>query len=240
MLQKQKEKNFNKAQRIPRHLGIIMDGNRRWAKEKGLPSLEGHRRGYEKLKEIGKLCFEKGIKILTVFAFSTENWNRSKEEVSYLMKLLKKAVKEGLTEFHKRDIQIRISGRINQLSKDLQRAIFKTTEKTKDNQKGIINIALNYGGRMEIIDAIKKIINKKIGVAKIDEKTIKENLYTEDLPDPDLIIRTSGEQRLSGFLLWQSAYSELYFTKKYWPDFGEMDLEKALKEYSERERRFGK
>lgn len=227
-------------QKIPQHIGIIMDGNRRWAKERGLPALEGHRQGYERLKKIARLCFKKGVKILTVFAFSTENWDRSKKEVSYLMRLFKRAVQESLNEFHKENIRIKISGRINQLSKDLQEVISRTVEKTKNNTKGILNIALNYGGRPEIIDAIKKIIEKRIPTNKIDEKIIKENLYTSDLPDPELIIRTSGEQRLSGFLLWESVYSELYFTPKYWPDFNEQDLNKALEEYTQRERRFGK
>lgn len=227
-------------QKIPQHIGIIMDGNRRWAKERGLPSLEGHHQGYEKLKEIAKLCFKRGVKVLTVFAFSTENWDRSKEEVSYLMALLKMAVKEALDEFHKDNIRMKISGRINQLSKDLQEAITETVEKTRNNTKGILNLALNYGGRPEIIDAIKEIIDKNIPAQKIDEKIVKENLYMSDLPDPELIIRTSGEKRLSGFLLWESAYSELYFTKKYWPDFNEKDLDEALQEYDRRERRFGK
>lgn len=227
-------------QKIPQHIGIIMDGNRRWAKERGLPSLEGHHQGYEKLKEIAKLCFKRGVKVLTVFAFSTENWDRSKEEVSYLMALLKMAVKEALNEFHKDNIRMKISGRINQLSEDLQEAITETVEKTRNNTKGILNLALNYGGRPEIIDAIKEIIDKNIPAQKIDEKIIKENLYMSDLPDPELIIRTSGEKRLSGFLLWESAYSELYFTKKYWPDFNEKDLDDALQEYDRRERRFGK
>jgi len=227
-------------QKIPQHIGIIMDGNRHWAKERNLPTLEGHRLGYNKLKEITRLCFKKGVKILTVFAFSTENWNRSKKEVSYLMKLLKRAVKESLSEFHKENVKIKIFGRLNQLPKDLQKLIAETVNKTKNNTKEILNIAFNYGGRAEIIDAIKNIVSKNIPAAKIDEKIIKENLYAGELPDPELIIRTSGEQRLSGFLLWESAYSELYFTKKYWPDFNEKDLDEALQEYDRRERRFGK
>ena len=227
-------------QKIPHHLAIIMDGNRRWARERNLPSLEGHRRGYEKLKEIAELCFKKGIGILTVFAFSTENWNRSKNEISYLMKLLKKAINESLEMFDKDNIKIKVSGRLGELSYDLQKAILNTVEATRNNTKGVLNLALNYGGRIEIIDAVKRIIAQKISAEKIDEKVIQENLYANDLIDPDLIIRTSGEQRLSGFLLWQSAYSELYFTPKYWPDFTERDLDKALEEYSKRERRFGK
>lgn len=225
---------------IPQHIGIIMDGNRRWAKKQGLSSLEGHLRGYERLKKIARLCFKKGVKFLTFFAFSTENWNRSKEEVSYLMNLLKRAMKESFDEFHRENIKIKISGRMNQLPEDLQEAIEETVEKTKNNIKGVLNIALNYGGRPEIIDAVKNIINKKLSADQIDEKIIKENLYTSDLPDPELIIRTSGEQRLSGFLLWESAYSELYFTDKCWPEFNESDLEKSLEEYANRERRFGK
>ncbi len=225
---------------IPQHIGFIMDGNRRWARRRGLPTLEGHLRGYGKIKKIARLCFEKGVRFLTFFAFSTENWDRSKEEVSYLMDLVKTAMRESFGEFHKKNIRIKISGRINQLPEDLQEIIAETVEKTKNNIQGVLNIALNYGGRPEIIDAVKNIINKKLSADQIDEKTIKENLYTSDLPDPELIIRTSGEQRLSGFLLWESAYSELYFTDKCWPEFNENDLEKSLEEYANRERRFGK
>lgn len=227
------------AKNIPYHLGIIMDGNRRWARAHGLPTLYGHKKGYDKIIKMGDLCLEKGIKILTVYAFSTENWNRSKKEVGYLMRLLKRGLTREIRSLHKKNIKIQVIGRIKELSKDLQKAIKETMALTKNNTRGILNIAINYGGRPEIIDAVKKLMAKKLTPVKITEKLIAENLYTAGLPDPDLIIRTSGEQRLSNFLTWQSAYSELYFIKKHWPDFSEKDLDEAIKEYSRRQRRFG-
>ena len=222
------------------HLAIILDGNRRWARSKGLPNLEGHRRGYENVKRVGKWCLKKGIKILTVYAFSTENWKRSKREVNYLMKLLKRALTKDLKEFHKMGMQLRIIGRRRDLPKDLQEAIKKAMDLTKDNDKGILNIAINYGGRAEIVDAVKKIVRKKVPVSEIDENLVEDNLYTAGLPDPDMIVRTSGEHRLSGFLLWQASYSELHFIKKHWPEFSEKDLEGVIREFNKRQRRFGK
>lgn len=230
-----------KTKNIPYHLGIIIDGNRRWAKERGLPTLEGHRRGYDKLKKVGKWCKAKGIKILTIFAFSTENWNRSKEEVSYLMHLLSQAFnKKEVDELDKEGIRLRVIGQKERLDKRLQKLIQQAEERTKNNKEGILNLAISYGGRPEIIEAIKKIIKKKIPPEKITEKIVSQNLWTEGLPDPDLIIRTSGELRISGFLTWQAVYSELYFCKKYWPDFSEKDLDIALLDYTRRQRRFGK
>jgi undecaprenyl diphosphate synthase len=227
--------------KMPHHLGIILDGNRRWAKEKGLPAFEGHRRGYEKLKEVGTWCKEKGVKILTVFAFSTENWDRSKKEVDYLMKLLSQAFeKRDVSRLDKQGIRIKVIGQKEGLSKQLQEKIKKAEEQTKNNKEGIFNLAINYGGRLEIIEAIKKIMRKNINPEKITEEIIGQNIWTAGMPDPDLIIRTSGEQRTSGFLTWQSVYSELYFCKKYWPDFSEKDLDEAFEEYSRRQRRFGK
>lgn len=224
---------------IPRHLGIIMDGNRRWARSRGLPTLHGHKKGYDKVMKVGDWCLERGIEILTVYAFSTENWNRSKKEVSYLMNLLKRGLETDIRKLHKKGIKVRVIGRIKELSRDLQKAIRETMALTKNNTKGILNIAINYGGRPEIIDVIKEIVRKKMSPAKIDETLVEANLYTAGLPDPDLIIRTSGEQRLSNFLTWQSAYSEFYFIKKHWPDFSEKDLDEAIEEYSRRTRRFG-
>jgi undecaprenyl diphosphate synthase len=228
------------SKKILKHIGIIGDGNRRWARERGLPTLEGHRQGFQKMKDIGRWCLKRGIKILTFFAFSTENWNRSKEEVGYLMWLLKMAMTKDIYELKKDGIKLKVIGNIDELSKDLQEAIKRAEEITKNNKKGILNIAINYGGRPEIVYAVKKIIEQKIPSKRITEKVVNNNLYTAGLPDPDLIIRTSGEQRLSGFLLWQSAYSELYFITKYWPDFEEKDLDEVIREYSRRERRFGK
>ena len=227
------------AEKIPQHLGIIMDGNRRWAKARGLPTLYGHKKGYDKVIKMGDLCLKKGIKILTVYAFSTENWNRSKKEVTYLMRLLKRGLTTDIRDLHKKNIKVQVIGRIKELSKDLQKAIRETMELTKNNTRGILNIAINYGGRPEIVDAVKKIVAKKFTPAQVTEKLMAENLYTAGLPDPDLIIRTSGEMRFSNFLTWQSAYTEFYFIKKHWPDFTEKDLDEAIEEYSRRTRRFG-
>lgn len=224
---------------IPKHVGIIMDGNRRWAKERNLPTIEGHRKGYTKLKLAPDWFFNLGVEILTVFAFSTENWKRSREEVNYLMKLMKKAFTDDFEEFHKNNIKLVFSGRIDELPGDLPEICSDAASKTKDNSKGILNICLNYGGRPEIIDAIKKIVSKNIEVDIINEDIVKKYLYNGNLNDPDIIVRTSGEKRLSGFQLWESAYSELHFIEKYWPDFEKVDALGIVDEYSKRKRRFG-
>ena len=224
------------AKKIPYHLGIILDGNRRWARERGLPTFEGHRRGLKKIKKLIKWCKEKGIKILTLFVFSTENWKRPKKEINYLMKLAKKGIIENLKEINKEGIKIRIIGQRERLPKTLQEEIKKAEELTRNNKEMILNFALSYGGRAEIVEAIKSIIKKKIPPKKITEDVISQNLWATDL---DLIIRTGKEKRLSNFLIWQAAYSELYFIKKYWPDFTKKDLEKALSDFSRRQRRFG-
>jgi len=223
--------------KVPHHLGIILDGNRRWAKERGLPAFAGHKRGLEVVKNVIKWCQEKGIKILTLFVFSTENWKRTKIEVNFLMKLAKFAINDNLKELHKAGVKIRVIGQREKLPIFLKKAILKAEELTKNNEGMVLNFALSYGGRAEILQAIKNIIEKKIPLEKINEDVIKENLRTSDV---DLIIRTGKEQRLSNFLLWQSAYSELYFSPKYWPDFTEKDLDKALTDYNNRQRRFGK
>lgn len=222
-----------------KHLGIIMDGNRRWARSEGLPTLEGHRRGYDKLKKVGEWCLNRGIETLTVYAFSTENWKRTQEEVGYLMDLLYKAVTVEIDEFMKRDIRVRVIGRPEGLSEKMQKATEQIWERTKNNKRGLLQLAINYGGHAEIVDAIRKICGKGITPGEITEDLITQNLYAPDVPPPDLIIRTSGEQRLSGFLTWQSAYSELYFTQTHWPDFSEGDLQAALDWYEGRERRHG-
>lgn len=229
-----------KFKKIPNHVAIIMDGNRRWAHEKCLPTLIGHKKGYDKFKEMGEACLERGIKILTVYAFSTENWNRSKKEINYLMNLLKNAVTKHSKELHKKDIKLQILGRISRLPQDLQEAIKKAVELTKNNKKGILNIALNYGGHAEIIDAVKSMMNDKVSAQKVDESLFEKYLYTAGMPQVDLLIRTGGEMRISNFLPWQLAYAELYFTPKYWPDFTEKDLDDALVDYNKRERRIGK
>ena len=231
-----KSKNSN----APVHVGIIMDGNRRWAKERNLPTFEGHRLGYEKMKSAPEWFFSRGVKILSFFAFSTENWNRQPAEVNYLMKLLENAVANNLRELAKKNgYKILISGRIEELPGDLPAKCLEIIQETKANNRGIINICLNYGGRAEIVDAVRKMIKNKVELEQVHEGMIKKYLYNADLSDPDIIVRTSGEQRLSGFLTWQSVYSELFFMKKYWPDFEELDAEVVLREYRERKRKFG-
>jgi len=227
--------------KIPFHLGIIVDGNRRWAQKRGLPSFEGHRRGLDGVNKIGEWCRKRGVKILTLYIFSTENWNRSKKEVSYLMKLLEIALsKKNTKELFQKGIKLQVIGQRENLPKSLQKKIEEAEELTKKSEKGILNLAVSYGGRPEIIQAIKNIIKNKIPANKITEDLINKNLWTANLPEPDLIIRTGGVQRLSNFLTWQSIYSELYFTEKYWPEFTEKDLDEALLDYSYRQRRFGR
>lgn len=222
-----------------RHLGIIMDGNRRWAKKRGLPTLEGHRRGYDVVTKMGDWCLERGIEILTVYAFSTENWNRSKKEVNYLMKLLSMALTNEVDNLHRKQIRISVIGRLSELPDRLRQHISEAMELTKNNTRGTLQLAVNYGGRAEIIDAVKKVYRTATSASSITEKSLTEAMYTVGQPDPDLIIRTSGEQRLSGFLTWQGVYSELLFVEKNWPDFSERDLDEALQEFGRRQRRFG-
>ena len=222
-----------------KHLALIMDGNRRWARSRGLPTFEGHRRGYDVMKKLPDWCSKKGIEIITVFAFSTENWKRSKNEVNYLMSLIRKAVDEELENFYKNGYKVIVSGRIDELPNGLAEKCYQAIEKTKNNNKAILNICLNYGGRAEIVDAVKKIVKSGIKEDEIDEDLIKKYLYAPDLPMPDIIVRTSGEQRLSGFQIWEGAYSELYFINKHWPDFKQEDIDLIIKEYQKRERRFG-
>lgn len=222
-----------------RHLGIIMDGNRRWAKRRGLPTLAGHRRGYDVFKKAGEWCLDRGIEILTVYAFSTENWNRSKKEVGYLLRLVMLALLKEVDSLHRNNIRISVIGRVHELPKRLQQRIVRAVDLTKHNTRGTLQLAVNYGGRTEIVDAVKKVVAAARDSSRINERSISEALYTAHQPDPDLIIRTSGEQRTSGFLAWQSVYSELLFIDKYWPDFTERDLDQALNEYGRRQRRFG-
>lgn len=224
---------------IPNHIGIIMDGNRRWARERNLPDMEGHLVGYQKMQQAPGWFFDLGVKIVSVFAFSTENWNRSQEEVNYLMKLLRQVFSEDLDEFHQKGYKLIISGRVNELPGDLPEVCREAIVKTKDNTKGILNICLNYGGRAEIVDVIKKMINNQVEIEQVHEGLIRKYLYQGELDDLDMVIRTSGEQRLSGFQLWQSTYSELFFLKKYWPEFEKEDAVKIIEEYAKRKRRFG-
>ncbi len=224
---------------IPKHVGIILDGNRRWAKERNLPTLEGHKKGYEVISKAPEWFFSYGVEVLTVYAFSNENWKRKKEEVEYLMGLLERAIKEEGERAVQKGYKIRLSGRVEDLPGDLPVLCREEVEKTKEGKKGVMNICLNYGGRLEVVDAVKKIVKKGKKAEEINEDLIKENLYNPDLGDPDIIVRTSGERRLSGFQLWQSAYSEFLFLEKYWPEFNKQDAEYVITEYSKRKRRFG-
>lgn len=217
-----------------------MDGNRRWAREHDLPTLEGHRRGYDKLKEVGEWCLDRGVEALTVYAFSIENWNRSKEEVSYLMDLLHRALTGEIDEFMRRNIRVRVIGRREGLPDNVRVAADAIWERTKNNTRGLLQLAINYNGQAEIVDAIRAIMLQGMIAETVTEETVGAHLYARDVPPPDLIIRTSGEQRLSGFLMWQSCYSELYFLEKHWPDFSESDLDAALTWFATRGRRFGK
>ncbi len=231
---------------VPRHIGIIMDGNRRYAQQLGMDPKLGHYYGKEKLYEVLEWCMELGIKIVTVYAFSTENFMRGKDEVISLMNLFEESIEKELKEgrIHKNRIKVKIIGRRELLPKNLIEKIERIEEETKNYNDYILNIAIAYGGREEIIDAIKKIaqdvLENKLSINDINEETVRKNLYTADLPDPDLILRTSGEERISNFLLWQSAYSELYFTDVYWPSFSKIDFLKAILSYQRRERRFGR
>jgi undecaprenyl diphosphate synthase len=228
---------------LPKHIAIIMDGNGRWASKRALPRVFGHKAGMEALREVVKACSDIGIKILTVYAFSTENWNRPTDEVSYLMNLLIEYMRKEINELNKNKVKIKILGDISGLPK-VTREEVENAARLTENNKGIqFNIALNYGSRAEIISACKRIAEDfkegKISSEEITEDLVSEHLFTKGDIDPDLIIRTSGEKRLSNFLLWQSAYSELVFVEEMWPDFNRKHLEKAIIEYQSRDRRFG-
>lgn len=216
-----------------------MDGNRRWARSHGLPSLEGHRRGYDKLKEVGEWCLDRGIAILTVFAFSTENWKRAAEEVAYLMDLFSRAFTNEVEDFMRRNVRVRILGEREGLPEAVRRAAESLEERTRANTRGLLQLALNYGGHAEIVHAVRALVREHVTPDGITSEAISAHLYAPDVPPPNLIIRTSGEQRLSGFLTWQAAYSELYFIEKHWPDFTEADLDAACGWYADRDRRFG-
>lgn len=222
--------------KIPCHVGIIMDGNGRWAKERGLNRSKGHEAGYKTLKTTAKYILDSGVKVLSVFAFSTENFNRPKKEVDFLMNLFIKGFKKDSAFFNKENIKVVFSGRKEPLKKDVIDTMEYLSESTKNNTKGILNICLNYGGRSEMVDAVNHII--KDNLKEVDEEVINNYLYNK-LPDIDLLIRTSGEVRISNFMLWQLSYAELYFPKCYFPDFNQEEFDKALLEYTKRDRRFG-
>lgn len=225
---------------VPQHVGIIMDGNRRWARERGLPVKEGHTKGQENLRIISQAAFEQGVKYVSVYAFSTENWRRTKDEVGHLMLLLVRGVEKYLQEFNEAGVRLLCVGQREGLDKKVLQAIEKAEESTKQNTKGMLVICFNYGGQQEIVDAAKKILTEGVSPLGITPETFAAHLYSPEVPPIDLIIRTSGEQRLSNFMLWRAAYSELYFTDKHWPDFSQDDLAEAFRAYTERKRRFGK
>jgi len=225
---------------IPHHIGIIMDGNGRWAQSRGLPRLMGHQAGVDNIRRVLESCVSFGIKALTIYAFSTENWHRPPEEVSGLMRLLGLTIQRQLNDLNKNGVRILHSGRLDGINQHLQNQIRHALEVTKHNNRIMLNVAFNYGGRAEILDAMRRVVADGINPETLTEELFSKYLYTADLPDPDLIIRTGGEWRLSNFLIWQAAYAEYYTTPTYWPDFDENELYKALLEYNQRERRFGR
>lgn len=228
---------------LPKHVAIIMDGNGRWAKKRFLPRLAGHKAGVEALKKIIRFSSDIGIEYVTVYAFSTENWKRPNDEVDGILKLLISAMNKEFQSLVENNVKIKMLGTPTNLPEDIKAAFKNAENKTKNNTGLQFNIAFNYGSRLEMIHAVKEIAQKvkddKLSVNEITDDVMSKHLYTKNIPDPDLVIRTSGEIRLSNFLLWQISYSELYFTDTYWPDFNEKEYEKALKEYSHRKRRFG-
>jgi undecaprenyl diphosphate synthase len=229
--------------RLPTHIGVIMDGNGRWAKRRGLPRSAGHQAGADTLKKIVTECNKMGIKYITVYAFSTENWKRPKEEVDFLMNLLLNYLRDAERTLAGENVVIRAIGSRAELTEEIQQQIIKTENFTKDNTGIDMNIAVNYGGREELVTATKAICEKvqkgEISIDDITQESISGNIYTQNQPDPDFIIRTSNEQRLSNFMIWQASYSEFYFTETLWPDFGVNDLKKAILEYQSRNRRYG-
>jgi undecaprenyl diphosphate synthase len=228
-------------QNVPRHIAIIMDGNGRWAKARNLPRTEGHRQGKENLRRIIESCVEFGVEILTIYAFSTENWERPTSEVSVLMTILELVLDQEVSKLHKNGVQVRHIGRLDEhVAPNLQEKIRNACALTRANTRLILNVAFNYGGRDEIVQAVRRIVAAGIPADQINEDTINQFLYTGDLPNPDLIIRTSGELRVSNFLIWQGAYAEYYVTPTYWPDFDKDELRRALEAYGMRRRRFGR
>lgn len=232
------------TENLPQHVALIMDGNGRWAESRHLPRTSGHIEGVKRVEEIVYFASARGIKVLTLFTFSTENWNRPEQEVSMLMKMLITVLDKKIQELNKKKIRLQFIGRKDGVPAGVLKTILSATELTKDNDGMTLNMAFNYGGRLEILDAVKTIAtavkNNHLQPGDITEETLSQLLYTKGLPDPDLLIRTSGEKRISNFLLWQLSYSELYFTDKFWPDFTKDEFEKALSDFKRRERRYGK
>ena len=228
------------AGRVPQHVAIIMDGNGRWALSRGLPRLAGHKAGTENLRRIIRSTVEFGVKYLTIYAFSTENWGRPPDEVKGLMYILQDVIDHELNELHKEGVQLRHIGRLEKLNPRIQKKVLKAIELTRNNERLILNVAFNYSGRDEIVYAIQQIINAGISSKDVTDEMVNKHLFTAGIPDPDLIIRTSGELRLSNFLIWQGAYSEWYISPKYWPDFDKEEYRRALESFASRDRRYGK
>jgi len=227
-------------EKIPQHVAIIMDGNGRWALQRGLPRLAGHKAGTENLRRVIRASVELGVKYLTIYAFSTENWGRPPEEVKGLMYILEDVIDRELNELHKEGVQLRHIGRLERLAPSLQEKVLDAIAVTKNNDRLILNIAFNYGGRDEIVQAIQRMMKDGIPPEKVTDELVSQYLYTVGVPDPDLIIRTSGELRVSNFLIWQAAYSEWYITPTFWPDFGKDEYRRALEAFAHRDRRYGK
>lgn len=225
---------------IPAHLGLILDGNRRWAKDRGLPTLEGHKKGYENLQAIAESAFDKGVKFISAYVFSTENWKRSEEEVSYLMDLLVWVANNRVKDLDKKNIKVVFIGESTNLAPKVINAMRDAEERTQNNTGGTLMLCLNYGGQLEIASAVNRILADNPEKTSVTTEEIEQNLYCPDAPPVDFIIRTSGEHRISNFMLWRAAYSELYFADVHWPAFTEEDLQTALDEYAGRQRRFGK
>jgi undecaprenyl diphosphate synthase len=228
------------SNKFPRHVAMIMDGNGRWALSRGLPRLAGHKAGTENLRRVIRSTVEFGIKYLTIYAFSTENWGRPPEEVRGLMYILEDVIDRELNELHKEGVQLRHIGRLEMLAPQLQEKVLDAIDVTKNNDRLILNIAFNYGGRDEIVQAIQRMMKDGVPPEKVTDELVNQYLYTKGVPDPDLIIRTSGELRVSNFLIWQAAYSEWYVTPTYWPDFDKEEYRRALEAYASRDRRYGK
>ena len=224
----------------PAHVAIIMDGNGRWAASRGLSRSEGHRAGTENLRRIIEAFIRGGVRCLTLYAFSTENWDRPDEEVRALLEIVNEVIREEVDELHREEIRLRHIGRLDRLPADLRRSICDSIVRTRHNSRMTLCVAFDYGGRAEIVDAVRALISDGVQPEDVSEDLLRSYMYIEDMPDPDLIIRTSGEQRLSNFLIWQAAYAEYYSTPVYWPDFDEAEVEKALEAYASRKRRFGK
>jgi len=233
------DERFPPLPRVPVHIGIIMDGNGRWAQERGRPRTFGHRAGVENLRRILQSCVRFKIKILTIYAFSTENWNRPQSEVNVLLGLLAQALRREVPELHKNGVRLNHIGRLERIPESSRQGVLDAIDLTKDNDQLLLNVAFNYGGRAEVVDAAKRIIEAGIPAVDVTEELFEQYLYTAGQPDPDMIIRTAGELRVSNFLLWQGAYAEYYAAPVYWPDFNEEELYKALLIFSQRERRYG-